>query len=162
MTEKYFHCATKQLKLEIYDGNSIFLFSSDFSPALLLLVFISPLWQVSQPLPVTTKGPMTDHCVLYARILLQNITYTLSQVGLQHQTITVIFNLCRSFIGYWKFVLLCPQNQLFTGINCTKQSVELNMETNTPSVCAPKVNNESSHSHTYGYFKFQTWQITLK
>ncbi|XP_044222899.1 interleukin-12 subunit alpha, partial [Thunnus albacares] len=54
------------------------------------------------------KGPMTDSCVIYARTLLENITDTLMQ------------------------------NNLFTGIDCTKQSVELHMETNTPFVCAPK------------------------
>ncbi|KAM7400678.1 hypothetical protein PAMA_005058 [Pampus argenteus] len=51
---------------------------------------------------------MTDSCVFYARTLLGNITDTLTQ------------------------------NNLFSGIDCTKQSIELRMETNTPSVCAPK------------------------
>ncbi|CAK6969464.1 interleukin-12 subunit alpha-like [Scomber scombrus] len=53
------------------------------------------------------KGPMKDSCVFYARTLLENITDTLTQ------------------------------NNLFTGIDCTKQSVDLR-DTNTPSVCAPK------------------------
>ncbi|XP_030259320.1 uncharacterized protein LOC115572938 isoform X2 [Sparus aurata] len=79
-----------------------------FSPALLLLVLFCPLWQVSQSLPVLSKGPMTDSCVSSARTLLLNITDTLAQ------------------------------NNLFSGIDCTKQSVELNTETNTASVCAPK------------------------
>ncbi|XP_045907443.1 interleukin-12 subunit alpha [Micropterus dolomieu] len=79
-----------------------------FTPALLLLVLACPLWQVSQSLPVMTKGPMMDSCVLYARTLLENITDALTQ------------------------------NNLFSGIDCKKQSVELNMETSTPSVCAPK------------------------
>ncbi|XP_036940289.1 uncharacterized protein LOC119011350 [Acanthopagrus latus] len=79
-----------------------------FSPALLLLVLFCPLWQVSQSLPVLSNGPMTDSCVSSARTLLLNITDTLAQ------------------------------NNLFSGIDCTKQSVELNMETNTASVCAPK------------------------
>ncbi|KAM7379303.1 hypothetical protein PAMP_004867 [Pampus punctatissimus] len=51
---------------------------------------------------------MTDSCVFYARTLLENITDTLTQ------------------------------NNLFSGIDCTKQSIELRKETNTPSVCAPK------------------------
>ncbi|XP_040911798.1 interleukin-12 subunit alpha [Toxotes jaculatrix] len=54
------------------------------------------------------KGPMTDSCVIYAGTLLRNISDALKQ------------------------------DQLFMGINCTKQSMELNMETNTPSACAPK------------------------
>uniref|UniRef100_A0A673B755 Interleukin 12A n=1 Tax=Sphaeramia orbicularis TaxID=375764 RepID=A0A673B755_9TELE len=78
-------------------------------PALLLL--LCPLWDVSQSLPVTGKGPMTDSCVFYAKTLLSNITDVLTQ------------------------------NQLFTGIDCTKQNVELNMNTNTASVCAPGVNS---------------------
>ncbi|XP_010751000.2 interleukin-12 subunit alpha [Larimichthys crocea] len=79
-----------------------------FSPALLLLVLTCPLWQVSQSLPVMSNGQLTDSCGLYAKTLLQNITATLKQ------------------------------NNLFSGIDCSKQSVELNMETNTASVCAPK------------------------
>ncbi|XP_034412069.1 interleukin-12 subunit alpha [Cyclopterus lumpus] len=77
-----------------------------FTPALLLLVLTCA--QVSQSVPVMSKGPLTESCVLHAQALLQNITETLTQ------------------------------NQLFTGIDCTKESVELNMETKTPSVCAPK------------------------
>ncbi|XP_040000344.1 interleukin-12 subunit alpha-like [Xiphias gladius] len=79
-----------------------------FAPALLLLVLSCPLWQVSQSLPMMGKGPMTDSCVSYGRTLLQNITDALTQ------------------------------NNLFSGIDCTKQGMELNTETNTPSVCAPK------------------------
>ncbi|XP_041805812.1 interleukin-12 subunit alpha-like [Chelmon rostratus] len=78
------------------------------SPALLLLVLSCPLWQPSHSLPVMNKGPMTDSCVSYARTLLQNITHALTQ------------------------------NNLFSGIDCAKQSMELNVGTNTPSVCAPK------------------------
>uniref|UniRef100_A0A8C2ZYF6 Interleukin-12 subunit alpha n=1 Tax=Cyclopterus lumpus TaxID=8103 RepID=A0A8C2ZYF6_CYCLU len=78
----------------------------NFTPALLLLVLTCA--QVSQSVPVMSKGPLTESCVLHAQALLQNITETLTQ------------------------------NQLFTGIDCTKESVELNMETKTPSVCAPK------------------------
>uniref|UniRef100_A0A8D3DYU8 Interleukin 12A n=1 Tax=Scophthalmus maximus TaxID=52904 RepID=A0A8D3DYU8_SCOMX len=78
------------------------------APALLLLVLSCPLWQVSKSLPMMSRGPMTDSCASHARTLLQNITGALTQ------------------------------NNLFSGINCSKQSVELNLETNTPSVCAPK------------------------
>ncbi|XP_037644417.1 interleukin-12 subunit alpha-like [Sebastes umbrosus] len=77
-----------------------------FTPALLLLVLSCP--QISQSVPVMSKGPVTDSCVFYAQTLLQNITDTLMQ------------------------------NDLFSGIDCTEQSMELNTETNTPSVCAPK------------------------
>ncbi|XP_070701815.1 interleukin-12 subunit alpha [Pempheris klunzingeri] len=79
-----------------------------FAPALLLLVLTCPLWQAGQSLPVMSKGPMTDSCVSYARTLLLNIT----------DALTV--------------------NNLFSGIDCTKQSMELNIETNTASVCVPK------------------------
>ncbi|KAL7386559.1 hypothetical protein ABVT39_010184 [Epinephelus coioides] len=73
-----------------------------------LLLLVLACSQVSQSVPLMGTGPMTDTCVLYAHTLLQNITDTLTQ------------------------------NNLFSGIDCTKQSVELNMETNTPSVCAPQ------------------------
>ncbi|KAG7525277.1 interleukin-12 subunit alpha-like [Solea senegalensis] len=79
-----------------------------FTPALVLLVFSSSLWHVAQPLPMKSEGLITESCVLYANTLLQNITFALTQ------------------------------NNLFSGIDCSKQSVELNTETNTPSVCAPK------------------------
>nr|BAV78776.1 interleukin-12p35b [Seriola dumerili] len=79
-----------------------------FTPALLLLMLSCPLWQLSQSLPMMRNGPVTDSCVLYGRTLLQNITVALSE------------------------------KEMFHAINCTEQSVELNMETNTPSVCAPK------------------------
>ncbi|XP_056277113.1 interleukin-12 subunit alpha [Pseudoliparis swirei] len=77
-----------------------------FTPALLLLVLTCA--QVSQSVPVASKGPLRESCVGDARALLQNITEVLKQ------------------------------NKLFNGINCSKESVELNMETKTPSVCAPK------------------------
>ncbi|XP_068605006.1 interleukin-12 subunit alpha-like [Brachionichthys hirsutus] len=78
------------------------------SPALLLILVTGPLWQASQSLPVTDEGRVTNSCVLHAHTLLQNITNTLSR------------------------------KDLFSGINCEKQGVDLNMETETPSVCAPK------------------------
>uniref|UniRef100_A0A7N8XR01 Interleukin-12 subunit alpha n=1 Tax=Mastacembelus armatus TaxID=205130 RepID=A0A7N8XR01_9TELE len=79
-----------------------------FAPALLLLVLSCPLWHVSQAVPVMSKGQMTDSCVLYARTLLQNITDALAQ------------------------------RNLFSGIDCKEQSMQLNTKSNTPSVCAPK------------------------
>uniref|UniRef100_A0A3Q3X261 Interleukin-12 subunit alpha n=1 Tax=Mola mola TaxID=94237 RepID=A0A3Q3X261_MOLML len=88
--------------------SSIFFLSSDVSPVLLLLGFISPLWQVSHALPVTSKGPMGDNCVSRAETLLRNVTEKLMDA------------------------------EIFNGIDCLKQSVELNMETNTDSVCTPK------------------------
>ncbi|XP_054452701.1 interleukin-12 subunit alpha-like [Anoplopoma fimbria] len=57
---------------------------------------------------VSQSVPVTETCVLNVQTLLHNITDILTQ------------------------------NKLFSGINCSKQSVELNMETNTPSVCSPK------------------------
>ncbi|CAB1454581.1 unnamed protein product [Pleuronectes platessa] len=76
--------------------------------ALLLLVLSCPLWHVGQSLPMMGKGPMTDSCVSHARTLLENITDALAQ------------------------------KDLFSAIDCPMQSVELNMATDTPSVCAPK------------------------
>ncbi|XP_071374643.1 interleukin-12 subunit alpha [Centroberyx affinis] len=80
------------------------------TPALLLLVLTCPLWQVSQSSPVQPmrKGQVTDSCVFYAQSLLWNITDALTQ------------------------------NNLFKGIDCMAQSVELNMESRTASVCAPE------------------------
>ncbi|XP_070774878.1 interleukin-12 subunit alpha-like [Enoplosus armatus] len=77
-----------------------------FAPALLLLVLACP--QVSHSLPVTSKEPMNDSCVLYAWTLLHNITNALTQ------------------------------KNLFRGFDCAEQSMELNMETNTASVCSPQ------------------------
>ncbi|KAM6919969.1 interleukin-12 subunit alpha [Lycodopsis pacificus] len=92
-----------------------------FTPALLLLMLTCP--QVSQSVPVMRKRPLTESCVVYAQMLLQNITETLTQ------------------------------NKLFSGIDCTNQSLELNPETNTPSVCAPKesclTNIEEDLHHYY-------------
>ncbi|KAL3988463.1 hypothetical protein ACER0C_012781 [Sarotherodon galilaeus] len=79
-----------------------------FTPALLLLVLTCPLWQVSQSVPLMAKEPMRDSCVLYARTLLQNITDVLNQ------------------------------KTLFSGIDCTKQNMELYKNTSTPSACAPQ------------------------
>lgn len=71
------------------------LFSLDFSPVLLLLVLICPLWQVSQSIPVTSNEQISDQCVFSARALLRNITDILSQVGLQRWPVipAVIVNL---------------------------------------------------------------------
>ncbi|XP_031137160.1 interleukin-12 subunit alpha-like [Sander lucioperca] len=77
-----------------------------FTPALLLLVLTCA--QVSQSVPVMSKEPLTDSCVIHAQTLLKNVTHALTQIT------------------------------LFSAIDCPEQSVELNMKTNTPSVCAPK------------------------
>ncbi|KAM6990075.1 uncharacterized protein LKV04_009648 [Tautogolabrus adspersus] len=79
-----------------------------FSPSLLLLVLTCPLWQFSQSMPLMSQGPLTDSCVFYAQTLLQNITETLTQ------------------------------KNLFSGMDCTQQSVEMNTETSTATVCTPK------------------------
>ncbi|XP_039671658.1 interleukin-12 subunit alpha-like [Perca fluviatilis] len=50
----------------------------------------------------------TDSCVIHAQMLLKNITHALTQIT------------------------------LFSAIDCPEQSVELNVKTNTSSVCAPK------------------------
>uniref|UniRef100_A0A8C7YAD9 Interleukin-12 subunit alpha n=1 Tax=Oryzias sinensis TaxID=183150 RepID=A0A8C7YAD9_9TELE len=89
---------------------SWYFFPPDSAPALLLLMMLSlPMWQISESLPVMSMTPMTDSCVNYARMLLENITQALTKT------------------------------ELFTGINCTEQNMELNTNTYTPSVCAPKV-----------------------
>ncbi|XP_078121050.1 interleukin-12 subunit alpha-like [Sander vitreus] len=77
-----------------------------FTPALLLLVLTCA--QVSQSVPVMSKEPLTDSCVIHAQTLLKNVTHALTQIT------------------------------LFSAIDCPEQSVELNMKTNTPSACAPK------------------------
>ncbi|MEQ2224572.1 hypothetical protein ILYODFUR_008926 [Ilyodon furcidens] len=79
-----------------------------FTPVLLLLAFSCPVWVVSRSLPVTDKGQMNNSCVSYARMLLENITNALKQPN------------------------------LFSGINCTSQNMELNLETRTPTVCSPQ------------------------
>ncbi|KAM3604337.1 uncharacterized protein V6R79_009669 [Siganus canaliculatus] len=95
------------------------------SPALLLLLFTCPLWQLCQPLPVKSKGPMTESCVSYARTLLLNITETLTK------------------------------NNLFSGIDCPKENVELNTKTNTVSECSPKescltnIGEDLQHYYTF-------------
>uniref|UniRef100_A0AAT9JIS0 Interleukin-12 subunit alpha n=1 Tax=Amphiprion clarkii TaxID=80970 RepID=A0AAT9JIS0_AMPCL len=83
------------------------------TPALLLLVLTCSVWELSQSLPVKGKEPMTDSCVLYAQTLLRSITEVL------HNSTDA-------------------QRNLFSGIDCMTQNMELNMETNTPSVCFPK------------------------
>uniref|UniRef100_A0A3Q2PV26 Interleukin-12 subunit alpha-like n=1 Tax=Fundulus heteroclitus TaxID=8078 RepID=A0A3Q2PV26_FUNHE len=79
-----------------------------FTPALLLLALSCPFWEVSHSKPVTSKGRMDDSCVFYARALLENITDALTQA------------------------------RLFSGINCTRQNMELNLESRTPTVCSPQ------------------------
>uniref|UniRef100_A0A3Q1BJS4 Interleukin-12 subunit alpha n=1 Tax=Amphiprion ocellaris TaxID=80972 RepID=A0A3Q1BJS4_AMPOC len=86
------------------------------APALLLVVLTCSVWELSQSLPVKGKEPMTDSCVLYAQTLLRSITEVL------HNSTDA-------------------QRNLFSGIDCMTQNMELNMETNTPSVCFPKVSD---------------------
>uniref|UniRef100_A0A3P9I027 Interleukin-12 subunit alpha n=1 Tax=Oryzias latipes TaxID=8090 RepID=A0A3P9I027_ORYLA len=105
-----------------------------------------PMWQISESLPVMSTTPMTDSCVNYTRMLLEKITQALNQT------------------------------ELFTGINCTEQNMELNTNTNTPFVCAPKeatclgkseldFNQESCLSNIWRdlshYYKFFTAQPDL-
>uniref|UniRef100_A0A4W6E0A5 Interleukin-12 subunit alpha n=1 Tax=Lates calcarifer TaxID=8187 RepID=A0A4W6E0A5_LATCA len=82
------------------------LFKLYFTPALLLLIL--SCFSQSKSLPVMSEGQMTNSCVSYAQILLQNITDALLQ------------------------------GTLFHGVDCTTKGVELYTETNTSSVCAPK------------------------
>uniref|UniRef100_A0AAQ5YZW5 Zmp:0000001127 n=1 Tax=Amphiprion ocellaris TaxID=80972 RepID=A0AAQ5YZW5_AMPOC len=89
----------------------VFFLLPDSAPALLLVVLTCSVWELSQSLPVKGKEPMTDSCVLYAQTLLRSITEVL------HNS---------------------TDRNLFSGIDCMTQNMELNMETNTPSVCFPK------------------------
>ncbi|XP_068427583.1 interleukin-12 subunit alpha [Clinocottus analis] len=73
-----------------------------------LLLLVLTCPQVSRSVPVRTDAALPESCVSYAQTLLHNITDTLIQ------------------------------NKLFSGIDCTAQSVELNTDTDTPSACAPK------------------------
>uniref|UniRef100_A0A3Q2CPB5 Interleukin 12A n=1 Tax=Cyprinodon variegatus TaxID=28743 RepID=A0A3Q2CPB5_CYPVA len=77
------------------------------TPTLLLLALCCSLWEVSHSMPVNNNKGETVSCVFYARTLLENITD------------------------------LLMQPQLFSGINCTRQNMELISETNTPTVCSP-------------------------
>ncbi|XP_032421823.1 uncharacterized protein LOC116721905 [Xiphophorus hellerii] len=88
-----------------------FLFLPDFTPVLLLLALSCPAWVVSRSLPPMPNGQMTDSCVFYARTLLENITN-----------------------------LLAPDDptRMFSGMNCTRHNMELNLKTRTPTVCSPQ------------------------
>ncbi|XP_029970873.1 interleukin-12 subunit alpha-like [Salarias fasciatus] len=79
-----------------------------FTPALLLLLL--PPLALAHPLgqPATIKEPATDSCLLYAQNLLHNITAALAQ------------------------------KDLFNGFSCSGKNMELNDETRTAAVCAPK------------------------
>uniref|UniRef100_A0A3P9KXI3 Interleukin-12 subunit alpha n=1 Tax=Oryzias latipes TaxID=8090 RepID=A0A3P9KXI3_ORYLA len=127
-------------------ADKMHLFKLYSAPALLLLMLSLPMWQISESLPVMSTTPMNDSCVNSARMLLKNITEALTQT------------------------------ELFTGINCTEQNMELNTNTNTPFVCAPKeatclgktkvdFNQESCLSNIWRdlshYYKFFTAQPDL-
>uniref|UniRef100_A0A3B3WVM7 IL-12A n=1 Tax=Poecilia mexicana TaxID=48701 RepID=A0A3B3WVM7_9TELE len=77
-----------------------------FTPVLLLLALSCPAWVVSRSLPLTPSGQMTDSCVFYARMLLENVTNLLA---------------------------------MFSGMNCTRHNMQLNLKTNTSTVCSPQV-----------------------
>ncbi|XP_034039187.1 uncharacterized protein LOC117521930 [Thalassophryne amazonica] len=93
------------------------LITSYFTFAPLLLMLTSPAWKLSQSVPMMGKQPVTDSCVSYSWTLLQNIIGALMQ------------------------------NSLFNGIDCPKQSIVLNNNTLTESVCTPK------ESTCYGFTK---------
>ncbi|XP_008432398.1 uncharacterized protein LOC103479630 [Poecilia reticulata] len=82
-----------------------------FTPGLLLLALSCSTWVVSRSLPLMPSGQTTDSCVFYARMLLENITN-----------------------------LLAPDDptRMFSGMNCTRHNMELNLETNTSTVCLPQ------------------------
>ncbi|XP_014855617.1 PREDICTED: uncharacterized protein LOC106925686 [Poecilia mexicana] len=82
-----------------------------FTPVLLLLALSCPAWVVSRSLPLTPSGQMTDSCVFYARMLLENVTN-----------------------------LLAPDDptRMFSGMNCTRHNMQLNLKTNTSTVCSPQ------------------------
>uniref|UniRef100_A0A3B3ULY0 Uncharacterized LOC106948971 n=1 Tax=Poecilia latipinna TaxID=48699 RepID=A0A3B3ULY0_9TELE len=77
-----------------------------FTPVLLLLALSCPAWVVSRSLPLTPSGQMTDSCVFYARMLLENVTNLLTR--------------------------------MFSGLNCTRHNMQLNLKTNTSTVCSPQ------------------------
>uniref|UniRef100_A0A3B3UM33 Uncharacterized LOC106948971 n=1 Tax=Poecilia latipinna TaxID=48699 RepID=A0A3B3UM33_9TELE len=80
--------------------------SFTFTPVLLLLALSCPAWVVSRSLPLTPSGQMTDSCVFYARMLLENVTNLLTR--------------------------------MFSGLNCTRHNMQLNLKTNTSTVCSPQ------------------------
>lgn len=97
-----------------------------------LLLLACPLGQLAQALPLT--GRVSDRCVSHAQALLHNITATLAKVGNAVAWGGVgggVHRLTPSPAGL--------QKELFSGIDCTKQSLELHQETQTASACSPKV-----------------------
>uniref|UniRef100_A0A3B3ULC0 Uncharacterized LOC106948971 n=1 Tax=Poecilia latipinna TaxID=48699 RepID=A0A3B3ULC0_9TELE len=62
-----------------------------FTPVLLLLALSCPAWVVSRSLPLTPSGQMTDSCVFYARMLLENVTNLLAPDDPVGDSVTVDF-----------------------------------------------------------------------
>ncbi|XP_028448865.1 interleukin-12 subunit alpha [Perca flavescens] len=75
---------------------------------LIKLYFIPALQLLLLTIAQVSQSVPTDSCVIHAQMLLKNVTHALTQIT------------------------------LFSAIDCPEQSVELNVKTNTPSVCAPK------------------------
>uniref|UniRef100_A0A8C6VUE6 Interleukin-12 subunit alpha n=1 Tax=Nothobranchius furzeri TaxID=105023 RepID=A0A8C6VUE6_NOTFU len=98
-----------------------------FSISALLLLVLECPVAVSRALPAVGQEGMRDFCVLNARALLRNITSALTQA------------------------------ELFSGIDCTRQNMEVNLNTDTPSVCSPKascltnIGNDLTHYYTFLY-----------
>uniref|UniRef100_A0A3B3YDV2 IL-12A n=1 Tax=Poecilia mexicana TaxID=48701 RepID=A0A3B3YDV2_9TELE len=65
-----------------------------FTPVLLLLALSCPAWVVSRSLPLTPSGQMTDSCVFYARMLLENVTNLLAP----DDPVVVLMGFCKLFV----------------------------------------------------------------
>lgn len=110
----------------------------DFTPVLLLMQLCCPAWVVSRSLPPMPNGQMTDSCVFYARTLLENITNLLAPDDPVGDLVKVEFLRCCRCV--WGAEPLCSQQtRMFSGMNCTRHNMELNLETRTPTVCSPQV-----------------------
>ncbi|PWA25154.1 hypothetical protein CCH79_00005280, partial [Gambusia affinis] len=96
-----------------------------------------PAWVVSRSLPPMPNGQMTDSCVFYARTLLENITNLLAPDDPVGDLVKVEFLRCCRCV--WGAEPLCSQQtRMFSGMNCTRHNMELNLETRTPTVCSPQ------------------------